>query len=236
MRKIDPKENERIDDLCRDGYMILQDTKGFLFGVDAVLLTDFVKKVPEGGSVLDICSGNGIIPILLAAKTKAGHIDGLEIQEDVVDMASRSVYMNELEERITMTCGDLKEINRYYKAHCFDVVTVNPPYTKESGGLTGENDSRIIARHEVKCSLSDVIKASAKMLKFGGAFFMVHRPQRLVDIMSLMREYQIEPKRMQLSYNTRESEPNLVFIEGRYKGNPELRIEPPLILDEQGEK
>ncbi len=233
MRKIDLKENERIDDLCRDGYLIIQNTKGFLFGVDAVLLTDFVRKVPEGGSVLDLCTGSGIIPILLSLKTKAGHLSGLEIDADTAEMASRSVYMDELEEKIDIVNGDIKEVEKHFKKHSFDVVTVNPPYTKNEHGLKGENTPRIIARHEVMCDLSDVIKAAALMLKPEGLFFMVHRPMRLADIFNEMRANRIEPKRMQLSYPSKDAEPNLVFIEGKLNGKPELRIDPPLFLDEQ---
>ena len=166
---------ERLDDLQRDGLMLIQNPKWFCFGMDAVLLSSFAC-VPEGKKVLDLGCGNGIIPILLSAKTQAEHIEGLEIQADIADMARRSVEDNKLDSRVHITTGDIKEAAEIFGAASFDAVTTNPPYMSESHGLTNPTGHKAIARHELKCTLEDVLKASAKLLKPGGHFFMVHRP------------------------------------------------------------
>lgn len=220
---------ERLDDLQRDGLMLIQNPKWFCFGMDAVLLSSFAC-VPEGKKVLDLGCGNGIIPILLSAKTQAEHIEGLEIQVDIADMARRSVEYNKLDSRVHITTGDIKEAAAIFGAASFDVVTTNPPYMSESHGLTNPTGHKAIARHELKCTLDDVLKASAKLLKPGGHFFMVHRPSRLGEIMSKMTACRIEPKRMQLVYPYVDKEPNMVLIEGTRGGNPGMKIEKPLIV------
>lgn len=220
---------ERLDDLQRDGLMIIQNPKWFCFGMDAVLLSSFAN-VPEGKKVLDLGCGNGIIPILLSAKTKTEHIEGLEIQADIADMARRSVKYNKLESRVHITTGDIKEAAEIFGAASFDVVTTNPPYMSEFSGLTNPMGHKAIARHELKCTLEDVLKASAKLLKPGGHFFMVHRPSRLGEIMSKMTACRIEPKRMQLVYPYVDKEPNMVLIEGARGGRPRMTVEKPLIV------
>ena len=223
------KENERIDDLERNGYCIIQDTERFCFGMDAVLLSGFAK-VKDGSTVLDLGTGTGIIPILLEAKTGAAHLTGLEIQEDSADMARRSVRLNGLEEKIDIVTGDIKEAGSLFDAASFDVVTCNPPYMTDKHGLTNPNDAKAIARHEILCTLEDVLSQSAKLLKPGGNFYMVHRPFRLAEIMVLLRAYKLEPKRMQLVYPYVDKEPNMVLIEANRGGRPQLTVEKPLIV------
>ena len=193
------KENERIDDLERNGYRIIQDTGRFCFGMDAVLLSGFAR-VKDGARVLDLGTGTGIIPILLAAKTDAVHLTGLEIQEESADMAGRSVRLNGLEDRIDIVTGDIKEAGSLFDAASFDVITCNPPYMTHNHGLTNPSDAKAIARHEILCTLEDVIAQTARLLKPGGNFYMVHRPFRLSEILVLLHDYKLEPKRMQLVY------------------------------------
>ena len=226
---INLKENERIDDLQRNGYQIIQDPNRFCFGMDAVLLSGFAKA-KEGDSVLDLCTGTGIIPILMEAKTKADKFVALEIQEDSADMARRSVLLNHLEEKIDIVTGDVKEADNLFKAASFDVITCNPPYMTGQHGLRNKDEAKTIARHEVLCTLEDVIRVSAKLLKPGGNFFMVHRPFRLSEIIVLLHQYKLEPKRMQLVYPYVDKEPNMVLIEANRGGKPRLTVEKPLIV------
>ena len=226
---INLKENERIDDLQRNGYQIIQDPNRFCFGMDAVLLSSFAKA-KEGDSVLDLCTGTGIIPILMEAKTKADKFVALEIQEDSADMARRSVLLNHLEEKIDIVTGDVKEADTLFKAASFDVITCNPPYMTGMHGLQNKDEAKTIARHEVLCTLEDVIRVSARLLKPGGNFFMVHRPFRLSEIMVLLHKYKLEPKRMQLVYPYVDKEPNMVLIEANRGGKPRLTVEKPLIV------
>lgn len=221
--------SERIDDLQIKGYKLIQNPDLFCFGIDAVLLSDFAK-IKEGEKVIDLCTGNGIIPILLAAKTMAGHIAGLEIQETSVSLAKRSVAMNGLEELIDIVEGDIKEAASLFGAASFDVVTVNPPYMNENHGIINEYSPKAIARHELLLSLEDVIASSAKLLTPGGKLYMIHRPHRLTDIIDLMRKYRIEPKRMRFIHPYIDKEPTMVMIEGARGGKSNLRIESPLII------
>ena len=226
---INLKENERIDDLQRNGYQIIQDPGRFCFGMDAVLLSGFAK-VKEGDNALDSCTGTGIIPILMEAKTKAEKFTALEIQEDSADMARRSVLLNHLEEKIDIVTGDVKEADTLFKAASFDVITCNPPYMTGQHGLQNKDEAKTIARHEVLCTLEDVIKCAARLLKPGGNFYMVHRPFRLSEIMVLLHTYKLEPKRMQLVYPYVDKEPNMVLIEANRGGKPRLTVEKPLIV------
>ncbi len=229
MAQVSLKGAERIDDLQRAGLKIIQDPERFCFGMDAVLLTYFAQA-PEGTEVLDLGTGTGIIPILMSAKTKAAHLTGLEIQEDSAEMALRSVQMNDLEERITITLGDIKEAGRLFPRASFDVITCNPPYLQGSHGIVNPADSKAIARHEMLCTLEDVIRESEKLLKPGGHFYMVHRPFRLSEIMCTMHEHNLEPKRMRLVYPMIDREPNMVLVEGVRGGNMRITVEKPMIL------
>ena len=223
------KPNERIDDLQRNNYKIIQDPERFCFGMDAVLLSGFARA-KEGDHIIDLGTGTGIIPILMEAKTGASDLIGLEIQPESADMAQRSVELNHLESKIRIVTGDIKEASSLFCAATFDVVTSNPPYMTEHHGITNEKSPRAIARHELLCTLEDVISQAAKLLRPGGSFYMVHRPFRLVDIMVLMREYHLEPKRIKLVYPYIDKEPNMVLIEGLRGGRPRLTVERPLIV------
>ncbi len=223
------KENERVDELQRNGYRIIQSSGRFCFGMDAVLLSGFARA-KEGDKVLDLGCGTGIIPILMEAKTKAAHLTGLEIQEESADMARRSVQLNHLEKKIDIVTGDLKEAERFFDAASFDVITCNPPYMIGQHGLTNPDAPKAIARHEILCTLEDVVRSAAKLLKTGGKFCMVHRPFRLAEIMTVMVQYRLEPKRMRLVYPYADKEPNMVLIEGCRGGRPRMTVEKPLII------
>ena len=226
---IELKENERLDDLQRNGLQIIQKTDGFCFGMDAVLLSGFATVKP-GERVLDLGTGTGIIPLLLSAKTEGEHFSALEIQDEIARMAERSVKLNHLEEKIEIVHGDIKEASRIFGAASFDVVTTNPPYMTAQHGLTNLHEAKTIARHEVLCNLEDIIRESARLLVPGGRFYMVHRPFRLAEIISLMVQYRIEPKRMRLVYPYVDREPNMVLIEGLRGGKSRMTVEKPLIV------
>ena len=231
---IDLKPGERLDDLQRNGYRIIQDPEKFCFGMDAVLLSGFADA-PEGGRTLDLGTGTGIIPILMAAKTSARELIGLEIQETSAEMANRSVILNDLETRVKIVQGDIKEADQIFEAASFDVVTSNPPYMKGSHGLQNPDAPKAIARHEIMCDLEDVIRTAARLLKSGGKFYMVHRPFRLTEILVLMHQYKVEPKRMRLVYPFVDKEPSMVLIEGARGGKSRITVESPLIIyEEQG--
>ncbi len=222
---------ERLDDLQIGGYEIIQDPGRFCFGMDAVLLSGFAKAT-EKDTVLDLGCGNGVIPILLAAKTKSPKIYGLEIQPENVDMAVRSVKHNGLEARIEICEGDIKEASAMFGAGAMDVITTNPPYMIAKHGLVNPNEAKAIARHEILCNLEDVVRESSKLLRSGGHFYMVHRPFRLTDILCLMRQYRMEPKRLRMVYPFADKEPTMVLIEGLRDGNPGVKTEAPLIIYE----
>lgn len=226
------KENERVDDLERNNLKIIQDPGRFCFGMDAVLLSGFVT-VKEGAKVLDLCTGTGIIPILLSAKTKASHISALEIQKESADMAQRSVELNDLCDKIKIITGDVKEVDSIFEKASFDAVTCNPPYMIGEHGLKNPDEAMAIARHEILCSFDDVAKAAAMVLKPGGSFFLVHRPFRLPELFATLQKYKLEPKRMQLVYPFVDKEPNMVLIECKRGGRSRMEILKPLIIYKQ---
>ncbi|MCR4791695.1 MAG: tRNA1(Val) (adenine(37)-N6)-methyltransferase [Lachnospiraceae bacterium] len=229
MAQVSLKESERIDDLQRAGLKIIQDPGRFCFGMDAVLLAHFTN-VPDDSNVLDLGTGTGIIPILMSALTKAAHLSGLEIQDESADMADRSVRLNGIEDRVTIVKGDIKEAGGIFPRASFDIITCNPPYLQGGHGITNPGDAKAIARHEILCTLEDVVANAEVLLKTGGKFCMVHRPFRLSEIMNVMHEHHLEPKRMRLVYPFADREPNMVLIEGVRGGNMRIEVEKPLIL------
>ncbi len=233
------KEDERIDDLERNGYGIIQRSGGFCFGMDAVLLSGFAT-VKAGGIAVDLGTGTGVIPILLEAKTKGREFYGVEIQSDVADMAERSVKLNALTDKVHIVCGDIRDIVEdhincsasIFKSLCgrADTVTSNPPYMKLGDGLTNPDDTKLISRHELCCTLSDVCRAAAKLLKQGGHFYMVHRPLRLAEIMTELRAAGLEPKRIKPVYPYIDREANMILIDSVKGGAAECRMEKPLVI------
>ena len=229
------KPGERLDDLQIGGLELIQNPSGFCFGVDAVFLSDFVKVKP-GETVLDLGTGNGIIPILLSAKTGGKKFTGLEIQENTADMARRSVAYNHLEDRIEIVTGDIKEAAEIFKPAFFDVITTNPPYMLSQHGLSNPDDAKAIARHEVLCTLDDILRESMRLLQDKGRFYMIHRPFRLTEIMIKMNHYKIEPKRIQFIHPYIDKEPVLVLIEGVRGARSRVTVEPPIIIYDKSEQ
>ncbi|MCI6859373.1 MAG: tRNA1(Val) (adenine(37)-N6)-methyltransferase [Eubacterium sp.] len=229
METINIKKGERIDDLQINDYHLIQKIDGFCFGIDAVLLSDFAR-VKKKSRVMDLCTGTGIIPVLMEAKYSPEYIEGLEIQEEYAKMASRSVAMNGLSEKVKITEGDVKKVREHYEKESFDVVTCNPPYMTGKHGLTNQNYEKAIARHEITCTLKDVIEAVSWILKPYGHFFMVHRPFRLAEIIYQLKEHKLEPKRIRFVYPYVDKEPNMVLIDSVKWGNQRVTVEPPLIV------
>ncbi len=226
-------EGERLDDLQLSGYYIIQDPKRFCFGIDAVMLSDFAKVKP-GERVLDLGTGTGVIPILLSAKTKGLHFTGLEIQPESADMAQRSVRYNDLEDKIDIVTGDIKEAAELFGTASFDVITTNPPYMLKEHGLKNHGDARTIARHEILCTLDDILRESAKLLRESkGRFYMIHKPFRLAEILTKMCQYKIEPKRIRFVHPYVDKEPTMVLIEGLKGGKSRVTVEPPIIMYER---
>ncbi len=241
---INLKPGERIDDLQRNNLQIIQDPDRFCFGMDAVLLSGFVslKNTRQNNAkeksvkLLDMCTGTGIIPILLTAKMAIEEGFCLEIQPDSADMARRSVQLNNLDNVLRVDLGDVKEASHIYGKARFDLVTCNPPYMANTHGLKNPTDAKAIARHEVLCSLEDVISQASLTLKPQGRFCMVHRPQRLAEIFEVLQKYRLEPKRMQLVYPYVDREPNMVLIEAVRGGKRGMIVEKPIIVYESPNK
>ncbi|MBQ8301571.1 MAG: tRNA1(Val) (adenine(37)-N6)-methyltransferase [Clostridia bacterium] len=222
------KNDECLDDL-QNGLFIIQKQNGFKFGIDAVLLSDFAKDI-SSKKTLDLCTGTGIVPLLLSAKTKTPEIHGLEIQEDIAEMAQRSVDYNKLNDRVCIKCGDLKDSCEIYGKGVFDKITCNPPYMKCGSGNQNDTDTKSVSRHEVMCTLDDVIKSVSELIRPKGRFYMVHRPSRIADIMCAMRKYRIEPKKIRFVHPSAGKAPNMVLVEGISDGGDELKILDPLYV------
>ena len=234
--EINLKENERIDDLEFKNLKIIQDKSGFCFGVDSVLISDFAKGIKKDAMVIDLGTGTGIIPTLLCGKTSLKKIIGVELQEDVAKMAKKSIKLNKLEDKFEIINENILNITKIYQKQIFDVVITNPPYKKKNSGIINEEEKKIVSRHEITASLEDFIKVAKDLLKDNGEFYMVHRPERLVDIFSIMREYKIEPKILRMVYSNKEKEPKLVLIKGKKNARPFLKVEKNLyIYNEKGE-
>lgn len=219
------KENERVDDLEFKGLKIIQNPDGFCFGIDSVLLSDFAKKIKKKSTVIDLGTGTGIISILLCGKTDTKKIVGVEVQKEVYDMAKRSIELNNLQDRFEIINENIRNLKNMYLPNSFDAVVTNPPYKKTNTGLKNEDEKKIISRHEVKANLEDFIEVTKYLLKDKGEFYMVHRPDRLVDIMCLMRKYKIEPKQIKFVCPNVDKAPNLVLIKGVKNGGVFLKVE-----------
>ena len=226
---IELKSDERLDDLQRNGYQIIQKKNGFCFGMDAVLLSGFAR-VKQGEKAIDLGTGTGIIPILLEAKYEGEHYTGLEIQDEMADMAARSVALNHLEEKVSIVKGDIKEASRLFGAASFDVVTSNPPYMNDAHGLKNPDLPKAISRHEVLCTLDDVTREAARLLRPGGRFYMVHRPHRLIEIITALTKYKLEPKRMKMVHPFVEKDANMVLIEAVRGGKSMIKVEAPIVV------
>ena len=223
------KPNERIDDLNRCGYKIIQNTDKFCFGIDAVLLSGFAKA-SKGDKVVDLGTGTGILPILMEAKTEADSFIAIDIQPESVEMANRSIIMNNQQDKIKIVEGDIKTASTDLGVGMYDVVTTNPPYMNNSHGLVNPNEAKAIARHEIKCSLEDVVREASRLLKVGGKLYMVHRPFRLIEIINMCTKYKLEPKRMRFVHPYVDKEPNMVLIEATKGGKSMIKIEKPLVV------
>ena len=229
------KENERIDDLEFNNLKIIQNKDWFCFGIDSILLTDFAKEIKENLKIIDLGTGTGIIPILLSGKTKNNNFVGVEIQEDVAEMATRSVKLNKLEDKIEILNMNILDLKNKYKKGSFDVVVTNPPYKKINTGLVNDDDNKIISRHEMTASLDDFINTASYLLKDFGEFYMVHRPDRLVDIFEAMRKNKIEPKKIKFVFPNKNKKANLILIKGIKNAKPFLEFENNLfVYDEDG--
>ena len=223
------RDDERIDDLQRNQYGIIQRKGAFCFGMDAVLLSGFAV-VKKGERMLDLGTGTGIIPILLTAKTEGEHFTGLEIQEESADMARRSVRYNHLEEKVDIVTGDIKAASGMFPLASFDVITSNPPYMTNAHGIKNPEAPKAIARHEVLCTLEELVRETSRLLRPGGRFYLIHRPFRLVEIFQTLTAYKLEPKRMKLVYPFVDKEPNMVMIEAVRGAKSMIKVEEPLIV------
>lgn len=228
-------ENERIDDLEFKNLKIIQNKNWFCFGIDSVLLSDFAKEIKNNSQVLDLGTGTGIISILLSKKTQAKKIYGIEIQKEVAEMAKRSILLNNLEKEIEIINKDIKQLNEIFDNNSIDAIVTNPPYKKEKSGEKSENLVKLISRHEETASLEEWIQISFKLLKDKGELYMVHRPERLVDIISLLRKNKLEPKILQMVYSNIQKEPKLILIKAVKNAKSFLQVKKPLIIyDEEG--
>lgn len=230
------KENERIDDLEYEGLKIIQNTEGFCFGIDSILLSNFANEIKKESKIIDLGTGTGIIAILLCTKIENSKVIGVEIQKEVYEMAKRSISLNKLNEKITLINTNIKELEKYEELGTFDAVVTNPPYKKVNTGIQNENEKKLISRHEITANLEDFIKISSKLLKDKKDFYMVHRPDRLVDIIELLRKHKLEPKKMQFVYPKEQKEPNLVLIKATKNAKPFLKIEKPLYVYKENGK
>lgn len=223
------QENERLDDLQCKGLKLIQKKDGFRFGADAVLLADFAD-VRKGDRVIDLGSGTGIIAVLVSAKKSPASVTGLEIQPEIAEMSARSIELNGIGDKVRMVCGDLRESVKLFGASSFEAVVTNPPYMNRGGGLVNPSDTKAISRHEILCTLEDVISAGSRLLTAGGRLSMVHRPERLADIICLMRANALEPKYLRFVHPLPGKKPNMILINGVRNGRPMLKVLEPLYV------
>lgn len=230
------KENERIDDLEFKGLKIIQNSTGFCFGIDSILLSDYAKTIKKGSNIIDIGTGTGIIGILLSKKTENTNIIGIEIQSEVADMARRSIELNNISDRFKVENINIKQVFDIISPNTIDAIVTNPPYMKQNSGAPNIEMKKLISRCEVECTLEDIVKISYKLLKSKGEFYMVHRAERIVDIFYQLRKNKLEPKNIRFIHPKKEKAPNLVLIKAVKDGGKNLKIEAPLIVyNENGE-
>ena len=235
-KNIELKENERIDDLEYKGLKMIQNTEGFCFGIDSILLSNFAKQMKKGAKVLDLGTGTGIIATLLCGKTELSEIIGIEVQKEVAEMAKRSIALNHLEDKFKIVQDNITNLNMHFEKNTFDVIVTNPPYKKKETGVENVDKRKLISRHEIEANLEDFIKISKDMLKDRGELYIVHRPERLVDLLFLMRKYKIEPKNIRFVYANINAMPKLVLIKGIKNAKPFLKIENNLYIYDQNGK
>ena len=223
-------ENERIDNLEYKNLKIVQDKDGFCFGIDSVLLSDFAKEIRSKSIVLDLGTGNGVLGILLCGKTNLSKIYGVEIQEDIANIAQKSINLNKLNNRFEIINDNIKNLNSYFKNDSIDAIISNPPYKKDNSGLKNESQKKLIARHEITANLEDFISVSSKLLKSNGSLYMVHRPERLADLFYLLKKYKLEPKKLRFVQSFTNSKPKFFLIKATKNANSFLNVEQPLII------
>ena len=229
INNVEIKDNERLEDLTRKGYKLRQNPEEFCFGIDAGLLSAFAKG-KRNETVLDLCTGSGVIPILMEAKTKASLFYGVEIQPDAAERAARSVKLNGLEDKITIYEGDIKDLSKFFLPDSISVITCNPPYADPDSGLHNQSYKMAVAKHEILCTLEDVIRCAEMYLKPCGRFYMIHRPGRITDILCLMRQYGIEPKVLRFVQPYADKAPTMLLVEGKKGGHPGIKVPEPLVV------
>lgn len=227
---IELKDNERIDDLQLNNLKIIQNKNGFCFGIDSVLLSDFAKEIPSNSKVLDLGTGTGILGILLCGKTQLSKIYGIDIQEDVCNMASRSIKLNNLESKFEIINKNIKNLKDIFEENTFDAIVSNPPYKKNNSGLKNESETKLISRHEITASLEDFINISSYLLKNNCSLYIVHRPERLSDLFYLLRKYNLEPKKLRLVQSYFDKKPKLILVKATKNAKSFLNVESPLII------
>lgn len=230
MDNINLKEDERIDDLEYKGLKLIQNKKGFCFGVDAVLLSDYAKGIKKGSTVVDIGTGTGIVAILLCAKTNLKKIYGIELQEEVANIAQRNVELNGLDDKMEVVNINIKDVFSKLEKNKIDVIVTNPPYKKHDTGVKNLDTRQLISRHEVECTLEDIIKNASLLLKDLGEFYMVHRAERIVDIFVTLRKYKLEPKNIRFVHSKIGEKPNLVLVKAVKCAKEFLKIDKPLVI------
>ena len=233
---LDLKENERLDDLQINNLKIIQNKNGFCYGIDSVLISDYAKKMKKNAKIIDLGTGTGVIAILLTAKVNPKKIIGVEIQDSIAEMAKRSVCLNHLENKVEILNEDIRKLDKILENNSFDVIVTNPPYMKVNTGLKNENSVKLISRHEVECNIEDIARISHRLLNENGEIYMVHRPDRLVDIMEIFRKYKLEIKELRMVYSKENMQANLVLIKAVKNAKPFLKIDRPLyVYKEDGE-
>ena len=232
-KKIDIKNNEKIDDLQYNGLYIIQDRNKFCFGIDSILITDFAKDIKKNTSLMDIGSGTGVISILCQKKYNLSNVVGVEIQKDMAEMSKRSIMLNNLEDNISILNCNIKDVLKYVNKNSFDYVITNPPYKKKNEGIKNTSVNKLISRHEIECDLNDILENSYKVLKDNGSIYIVHRPERLVDLLYQLRLCKLEPKKIRFVFSKYNESPVLVLVKATKNGGSFLKVDKNLVIYEE---